>query len=153
MPRQFGAGEMVVVMDHTSLQTGDGFLPSCTSASPSNLFGYDREEPLAPSPSGRGRGVRVPEACGQKPLTLPLAPASLRLSVAPEARRSVYVPPRVGEKLTGAEPVGARAAQKTCTRDGKDVTMSSRLWSSGTMSARVRPGSSPGGKLDVVSTL
>ena len=30
MPRQFGAGDMVVVMDHTILQTGYGFPPSCT---------------------------------------------------------------------------------------------------------------------------
>ena len=27
---QFGAGDMVVVMDHTILQTGYGFPPSCT---------------------------------------------------------------------------------------------------------------------------
>src|SRR5436853_422040 len=45
-------------------------LPSATS---SNLFGHDREAPLAPSPSGRGRGVRGPTACGQKPLTLTLS--------------------------------------------------------------------------------
>ena len=30
LPRQFGAGAMVVVMDHTMLQTAYGWPPSCT---------------------------------------------------------------------------------------------------------------------------
>jgi hypothetical protein len=56
------------------------------NASSSHPFGHGEEAPLAPSPSGRGRGVKVaalpaptqwrrgvPMAHGQKPLTLTLS--------------------------------------------------------------------------------
>ena len=39
LPRQFGAGEMVVVMDHMMLQTGYGLPPSCTSVPSTVLTG------------------------------------------------------------------------------------------------------------------
>src|SRR5690349_15539472 len=58
------------------------------SASPGNLFGHGREKPLAPSPLGRGRGVRVREQV-RKPLgtlTLTLSRREGRpLSWAPSA--------------------------------------------------------------------
>ena len=49
------------------------------------------------------------------------ARASLPLSAAARRGRSAHVSPRVGEKKTGAEPIGARAAQKMCTRDGRTL--------------------------------
>src|SRR5262245_51921874 len=55
-----------------ALPTG-GAGGSLPSASSSHLFGHGQKRPLAPSPSGRGQGVRAPVAGRDLPLTLTLS--------------------------------------------------------------------------------
>src|SRR5712691_5613110 len=95
--------------------------PRHPSATSSNFFGHDREAPLAPSPSGRGRGVRDPTACGQKPLTLTL---SLR-----ETGQETMAHKVIGNRTSAPWPPygGTPYSGNSRARDGHGETATGRV--------------------------